>query len=309
MDFKKLRSFVEVVGSGSFRRAAQSLNIAQPALTRQIQALEADLGVPLLHRSKAGVVPTLQGRLLLDEAQEILARTNALRDLVTSDGAPKGHVHLGLPSALADDYLGTLVETVRAKFPAVQIICREGAADLIERAEDGVLDLAIASVVSVQATYRCHVQYLLEEQDYLVGLDRICPARASLSIEELLSMPLVLTPLPNARRLNLQQLASRRHMMLDVITEAATLSTQRDLVLRGLGFAVLPYSAARSMARDCSIKIMPIDGLHSHRALFQNMHSRNAPAVERVRQEVASLFNRLGPELSDRNRTGTTAAI
>ena len=68
MEFRRLRYLVKVADAGGFRRASEMLNVAQPALTRQVQALEAEFGVPLLFRSAAGVTPTPQGEIVLREA-------------------------------------------------------------------------------------------------------------------------------------------------------------------------------------------------------------------------------------------------
>ena len=107
---------------------------------------------------------------------------------------------LGLPPALADLILGAVVQRVSAKHPDVHLICREGAAGLVEEVENGSLDLAVISVTSTRSSYRCHLTPLVKEQDYLVTRRDGDPGGSSISIDEVLSMPLVLTPLPNARR-------------------------------------------------------------------------------------------------------------
>lgn len=291
LDLRKLRYFVEVVTAGGFRRASQSLNIAQPALTRQILALEEDLGTQLLFRFKAGVKPTPQGQVLLGEAQEILARTDALRALLSPDRSQvSGVVRLGMPSALADMHLGAIVKSVRAKYPAVQIICREGSVDLIGQVENGGLDLAVASVMSTRTTYHCHVQYLLKEQEYLIGLDRLCPEGSSMSVNELFSKPLVLTPSPNARRDYLEGMARRRRAKLHVVAEAMTMSAQRDLLLHGLGCAVLPLSAARPMTCNTDLRMLPIDGQRSWRVLLKSLDADNSLVVDAVGQEISQIL-------------------
>src|SRR5258707_14007615 len=103
MELRRLRYLVKVVDAGGFRRASEMLNVAQPALTRQGQALEAEFGVPLLFRSAAGVTPTPRGEIVLREAREILARADALDGMVSlhrAQGAGEGPV--GVPRVVEE---------------------------------------------------------------------------------------------------------------------------------------------------------------------------------------------------------------
>ncbi len=284
MELRRLRYLVKVVDAGGFRRASEMLNVAQPALTRQVQALEAEFGVPLLFRSAAGVTPTPQGEIVLREAREILARADARAQAA-------GEVRLGLPPALADLIFGTVVQRVSAKHPDVHLICREGAAGLVEEVENGSLDLAIVSVTSTRSSYRCHLTPLVKEQDYLVSRRDGDPGGSSISIDEVLLMPLVLTPLPNARRQYLDRLAHKRGVKLKVVTEAASASAQLNLVLRGLGSAVLPFSAAQVMSRDRRVKIVPIKGLQSHRVMLTSVKGMNPVGADKVSREIRGVFS------------------
>lgn len=303
MDLRKLKYFAKVADTGGFRRASEALNIAQPALTRQIQALEADLGVPLLFRSASGVTPTAQGEILLEEIRIILSRIEGLRSRVTpKSGEAKGEVRLGLPPALADIFFGTLIERVRSKHPDVHIICREGAGGLAESIENGSLDLAIVSIASKRANYKCRIEYLLKEQDYIITSKRILPEKPFVTIDEMLSRPLVLTPMPNDRRRNLERLARERGVKLNVIAEAATMSAQINLVLRELGSAVLPYSAAQLMKKEQRVALIPVEKLQSRRALLVNNGVINATATEVVAREIRKIFEKndsLRPAFSD----------
>src|SRR3954471_3713630 len=83
LDLRKLRYFVAVAEKLHFGRAADELHIAQPALSRQIRALEKDLGTPLLTRDSHGVALTDAGRQLLTDAETLLASAHAVRRRVT----------------------------------------------------------------------------------------------------------------------------------------------------------------------------------------------------------------------------------
>ncbi|RKS05220.1 DNA-binding transcriptional LysR family regulator [Nocardiopsis sp. Huas11] len=91
LDLRKVRYFVAVAGTLHFGRAADELHIAQPALSRQIRALEQDLGAPLLTRDSHGVELTDAGRQLLTDAGPLLGSAHAVRRRVTvaARGVPR----------------------------------------------------------------------------------------------------------------------------------------------------------------------------------------------------------------------------
>ena len=97
MDLLQLRYFIEVCDAGSFSRAAISLNLTQPTLSRQIGLLEAELGQRLLERTGRGVIPTDSGALLILHARAMLEMAQRARDeLRDQQASPTGRVVVGL---------------------------------------------------------------------------------------------------------------------------------------------------------------------------------------------------------------------
>ncbi len=95
-DLRQLRHFVALAEHGHFARAAEAVNLSQPALSRSIQALESQLGCPLLDRHSRGFSLTAHGRLVLEHARRLLAGSRALSNAVSKLGnLQSGELRLG----------------------------------------------------------------------------------------------------------------------------------------------------------------------------------------------------------------------
>src|SRR6202020_3023791 len=101
LDLRKMRYFVAVAEQLNFGRAAQELHIAQPVLSRQIRALEHDLGTPLLTRDSHGVELTDAGRQLLADAGPLLASAPAVRRRVTAAARGSQRLMVGFRAGIA----------------------------------------------------------------------------------------------------------------------------------------------------------------------------------------------------------------
>ena len=115
MDLRQLRYFVAVAEELHFGHAAQRLRIAQPALSRQIQALEKDLLVQLLLRNRRRVQITPAGHVFLERARQILARTERPSSRPSVRGGVSGTLNLGFVGSATYDVLpGVLREFLHA---------------------------------------------------------------------------------------------------------------------------------------------------------------------------------------------------
>src|SRR5437588_5157583 len=138
-----LRALVEFAQAGSIARAADRLFRTPSAITRQLQRLEAALGAELLDRTVKPPRLNSLGSRVLEQARDLLQRTEALKSLASSDAEPHGLLRIGLAHALAE---GTLVEPIRAlteKYPKVRLrLSSELTGELIHRLLAGELDVA-----------------------------------------------------------------------------------------------------------------------------------------------------------------------
>ena len=138
-----LRALVEVAQAGSIAGAADRLFRTPSAITRQVQRLEATLGAELLDRSVKPPRLNALGSRVLEQARDLLQRTEALKSLTSSNAEPQGLLRVGLAHALAE---GTLIEPIQAlteEFPKVTVrLSSELTPELINRLLAGELDVA-----------------------------------------------------------------------------------------------------------------------------------------------------------------------
>ena len=117
MDIKQLRVFSSIAEYGSFSRAAVALSVAQPALSRQIKSLEAELGIQLLYRNGRGIVLTEAGKLLDRYAKGILESvTRATSEIAALRSSPRGNVIIGMPPSV-----GFVLTVPLAQTPALSL--------------------------------------------------------------------------------------------------------------------------------------------------------------------------------------------
>ena len=145
MELRHLRYFVAVAEALGFARAARSLNISQPPLSRQIRALEDELGTALFARTRRSVQLTPAGAALLPEARRLLREADGLKAgaqrLVAGE---VGTLALGFISVAAYNLLPELAPEFRRRHPGVTLVLQEATSDLLLAAlRQGELDVGL----------------------------------------------------------------------------------------------------------------------------------------------------------------------
>ncbi|TMM08301.1 MAG: LysR family transcriptional regulator [Actinobacteria bacterium] len=146
LDSRRLRVLCEVARHGSFSAAAESLGYTQPAISRQIATLEAEVGTTLIRRVPKGAVLTDAGMLLVDRAEAILARLddaeNELRALAGLEG---GRLRMATFASAASSIVPLAIAAFRERHPAVELsVVMADPPDSIPRLRAGELDLALS---------------------------------------------------------------------------------------------------------------------------------------------------------------------
>src|SRR6188768_2361572 len=145
MDLRQLEYFVRIAELGSFTRAANVLDVAQPALSRQVRLLEVELRQSLLLRNGRGVTTTEAGKVLLEHGRGILHQVERAReDLGRVGGTLAGRVAIGLPPTVARMMAVELTREFRRRLPNAALSIIEGlSVSMQERLIAGRLDIAL----------------------------------------------------------------------------------------------------------------------------------------------------------------------
>lgn len=262
MDLKQLEYFVRVAELGSFTRAAIALDVAQPALSRQVRLLEVELRQNLLTRNGRGAVPTEAGKLLLAHGRGILHQVERAREeLGRVRGALAGRVAVGLPTSLARVLTVPLTRAFRQQMPDATISISEGlSVAMQESLVNGRLDIAV--LYNAQPSAEIEITPLLEEDLLLVqarppGLEED-PSPGPISLQAVAQLPLVIPSRPNAVRMHVESEMANIGCRLKIALEIDGVSAILDLVADGAGCAVLSRNAVANSVRPSAFSVRTI---------------------------------------------------
>lgn len=241
MNFRQLRTFVCVAEDGGFSRARARLHLSQPAASRQIHGLEAELGVSLFDRIGRGLRLTAAGADLLRQSRIILGEADALRQRAQAlHSGDTGVVRVGAPPHTIENSLADFVQCHRRSHPGVDVqLVEDGGARLAGRLVQGDVDLAVVfpgdERFEDRLLYPIHVFALLPKKhrwSRLATLDIVQIADQRLMVGRAL-----------ASQVLFDAACEVAHIKPNIVLESSAAHTLIALVQTGYGIAVLPSSA------------------------------------------------------------------
>jgi DNA-binding transcriptional LysR family regulator len=263
VELRRFRYFVAVAEELHFRRAAERLHLAQPALSQQVRKLEIELGVDLFHRTRRGVALTTAGAVFLDEARRVLRQADeaarAAHDAQHSGAV--GRLRLGLLADAVPTIVPRTIIRFSTRFPGVEVAPETvPARRAIEDVRAGRLDVAViglpAPVAGLQVTPLCEdgTVAAVAERHPLSGRDSIPLAR--LAEARLVVLPRATNPAFYDGVIA----ACRNAGLAPSLIETSEPQVEHALltVAGGAGIAILPASAAERFStpgvRFCALE-------------------------------------------------------
>jgi DNA-binding transcriptional LysR family regulator len=303
MDLRQFRYFIQAARRQNFRKASEDLRVAQSALTRQVQALERELGLLLFDRVKRGVRLTAAGQRLLERSQHILGDVDRLKETLQIEGhVPSGPASLAAPPSIGRLLFNRLAQTFLKSYPKVTLSLLEGwTSSAMGQLRRGELSLAIMSDPPPDPLLE-YVR-LFTESIYLVGRPGDpWLSKRSLEVRSLADLPLVMTSKTNRVRQLIENSAAREGARLDVRLELESPETLQQLLLSGRVYGLLPYSSIYHGAQTRRLAAVPIRGLAITRYLAKSRNEASSIACETLEKTVLSEMRELAKRLGARER-------
>ena len=248
IDSRHVRYFIAVAEELNFRRAADRLHIAQPALTRQVKALEAAMNLQLLERDKQQVKLTSAGRVVMEHGRAWL---EDLQDIVQLARAAAhgevGRLRIGFISFVAYEYLPRIMRAYRAAYPKVHIELHEFLVmQQFQTVLDGRVDVAVLRPlyqdprIATRTIVRSRFVVALPSDHRL--LKKRTLRMADLAGEEFITLPRTVGPSFHAQ---IMGFCARAGFEPQVVREASDGQAVIGLVGAGMGVAVVPESVTK----------------------------------------------------------------
>ncbi|QAY86928.1 LysR family transcriptional regulator [Pseudomonas arsenicoxydans] len=260
IDLRRLRYFLIVSDELHFGRAAVRLHIAQPPLTRQISALEAELGFRLFDRSTRNVTLTSEGRHFLPYARAVLEQVDLAASITSKLAAGSaGHLAVGYASSIAlSDIFSQTIQTFCSAYPDVQLTVEEGAsstqwAQLIE----GRLDIGMSRMQP--PTDDAEIQAICLDNEPLIAAiasDSPLSRQEQVTLAELSTYPLIAFPTDYGSGLNeiIEALYRRQALIPLPAPKGKQITSIIALVAAGRGVAVVPQCTQTLVKRGVTYR-------------------------------------------------------
>ncbi|WGS54385.1 pca operon transcription factor PcaQ [Paraburkholderia sp. D15] len=291
--FRHLQCFLAVAQFGSVQRAADSLSITQPAVSKTVAELEAILGVKLFERGRHGAVPTREGQLFMPHANACVSALRQGVDLLArAEGAVAATLEIGILPTVAAALMPPVLERISALWPRVIVRLATGAnPELLERLKAGTIEFAIGRLADPERMVGLSFEQLFSEP--LIAVVRaghslaLGPGLPASALEDFL---VVLPPFGTLIRQSAESLLSAWGVPpLSAFVEVLSVSTGRALTLENGAVWFVPQSAVEyELARGMLVRLpLPFAGTDEPVGLIRRSDTQPSPVgqafIEAVR--------------------------
>ena len=275
MNTDRLKAFHQVAVLGSFTRAAQELFLTQPAISQQIQSLEAELGVTLFDRSQRRVRLTGEGEILFSHTRRLFDMYNEIAAMFQDLSRLKvGRLRLAASAIMATFYLSKIIGLFNRRYPQIEFALDIGNSHYVaDQILEGDAELGFAPGVHIQTPLR---QVFLHREPFTVVVPPDSPLalKESVSVEEMAKTPFIMRERgARARDKVMDWFKLRAERMPDHVVTLSNLEATKQLVRNGYGATALPRIAVDAEIRRGELGVVRLRGFDVSTDYYLLAHS------------------------------------
>lgn len=259
MELRRLRYFLRIAAEGSLGKASRALNIAQPALGRQIQLLESELGAKLFERVSKGMRLTQEGEYLRQAIEHPLELLHIALGNVRHHSVPMdASLVLGLPPEVALIFGPRILGRMQKELPTLKLRIAEcDSARLAADLARGLVDIAIlVGIFPAEKVF--HFEVMSEQLNLVVPSGSAIANRSSIAFTEIADLPLILPGTHAGLRTKLSKVELTSGVSLNIALEIDSSDLAKQAVRNGLGYAILPPVSFKAEAAGGELIGIPI---------------------------------------------------
>ncbi|MGD9944494.1 MAG: LysR family transcriptional regulator [Burkholderiaceae bacterium] len=303
-DLATLRYFLAVVESGSYSRAASAMRVTQPAVSRQVQSLERSYNTRLFRREGRRLEVTEAGKQLVIESQAILARFDALHDVIgIASREPSGLLSVGSPWVTGESMLPQVLGRFRQKYPKVFV-------RLVQDSTDRLADALVARDLDIAVLYhrprRSELEFvpLMEIELGLIAptaeqgrLARRLAAREEMTLLEVSRLPLILPQKGQVLRDLIEGHCERQGVAANIVMESDSFPLSKSLVLAGHGYTIVAFAGVYDEVRRSELRFIRIrsPSIPWRMCIATSKHHLQTLALKAMKRELTDFARSSAP--------------
>ncbi|MEB3103191.1 selenium metabolism-associated LysR family transcriptional regulator [Ferviditalea candida] len=289
MNFKYLKTFVNVVEHQGFTEVSEAMGLTQSGVSRQIKALEEEIGLQLLSRTTTSVMPTAAGELFYRKAKQILAEwDHLLAECQALKNEWYGQLKIGASTIPASYMLPKIIKIVREKYPKIKFsIHAEDSEDALTMLQKRNIDLAF---VGYQIEHEeLHEEFVATDKLVLIGCDDLKPLK---SLQEIQNVPVIIREKGSGTRKAVEEMLKKSGVDWETLMVAAEVnSTEATLALveAGVGYAFVSHWSIQDVYRP---NIHVLLELPTNRGFYLYAHKskQTHPLIKMFTEEALRLI-------------------
>lgn len=295
MNAKQLQYATELAKSLNFSHTANLLGISQPALSKQITALEKELSVELFDRATSPLKLTAAGKYFIREAETLLWRENKLLcTMAEFKEGKRGALHIGISPFRSQYLIPRLAAHIKKEFPEVQIVLHEEGSDALRRsAAEGKYDFAVVNLPVDESILDVQVlkadTLVLAVPEALVS--RIPPdarEQTDISLSDCAELDFITLTSTQEMRQLFDGACAAANLAPKIAMEVVGLSTAFSMCSAGIGATLIPLEFVQSVAQQAPVRLYTLS--RAPRSRQPVVVTRRGAYLSKIAQEAISFL-------------------